>query len=523
MGMAFIWGYALHGVEAVPVRVEAHVRTGLPGVAVVGLPDAAVKEAKERIRSGAAASGLPLPTRRITVNLSPADLRKEGPGFDLPVALAVLAASGYLAPGAVGRVGAAGEVALDGLVRPVRGMLSMAEAAAAQEVDTFLVPITALPEAGSVGSVAVIGVRSLAEAVAALSDRRSRERLHRRGNRWLNRRKAAQEVEGPHLPDMADVAGHEQGRRALEVSAAGNHHLMMVGPPGSGKSMLARRVPSILPGLTEREQRIITRIHSAAGLRSAGDLSPVCRPFRAPHHSASRTAIVGGGPVPRPGEVTLAHLGVLFLDEMVEFSRDCLEALRQPLEDGSVTISRKNGTMAFPARCTLVAAVNPCPCGFAGKSGRRCRCTSSQVHRYHQRISGPVLDRVDLVVEVPALEVAMLDSADRAENSEAVRVRVEAARRYRRDRESSYGEDPCEDTDGRHHPLILEDRYLATADARSLLRQAVRREALGGRGFVRVLRVARTLADLDGDAAVEASHVAEALSFRGGSLPGLAA
>jgi magnesium chelatase family protein len=363
VSFASVWGFALVGIDAVPVRVEAHVRPGLPGVSVVGLPGAAVREAKERVRSGAACSGLPLPARRITINLSPGDVPKDGSGFDLPVAVATLAACGYMPLERLGSVGAVGEVSLDGVVRPIRGMLSVAESAGRLGLDLLIAPVEGLPVCTAVGSVPVVGVRSLAEAVAVLRDRQVGLRLQERGRRWLNMRtETAPESRSGDGTDMADVAGHGHAKRALEIVAAGGHHLLMVGSPGAGKTMLARRLPGILPPLGSAEALDVSRIWGAAGLGQPLSSLATDRPFRAPHHTASRAALVGGGVLLRPGEVSLAHHGVLFLDELPEFSRDALEALRQPLEEGCVTISRRSGTSVFPAACTMVAAMNPCPC-----------------------------------------------------------------------------------------------------------------------------------------------------------------
>ncbi len=367
--MAFVYGFALLGTEALPVRVEAHVRPGLPGMTIVGLPGAAVREARERVRSGSASSALPLPSQRITVNLSPGEVRKEGPGFDLPMALAVLSASGYMPSVTLRRVGAVGEVALDGLLRPVRGALAVAEAARRLDTEFLILPLGALPEAHEVGGVDLVGVRHLSEAVAACRDPALRSRLQERGRRWLARRRQTHGRVPSGQPDLADVAGHEHAKRALEVAAAGGHHLLMVGAPGSGKTMLARRVPSILPPLEREEAIEVTRVWSVAGLHPPEVGLVRNRPFRAPHHTVSRSGLVGGGPVPRPGEVSLAHRGVLFLDELTEFARDVREALRQPLEEGVVTITRRSGTCVFPARCTLVAAVNPCPCAYRLHTG----------------------------------------------------------------------------------------------------------------------------------------------------------
>ncbi len=506
MSVASVWGFALIGIDAVPVRVEAHARNGLPGVTIVGLPGAAVREAKERVRSGAASCGLPLPTRRITINLSPGDVPKEGSGFDLPVALATLAACGYLPPEAVRDIGAVGEVSLNGLVRPSRGMVSVAEAAGEVGVRLLITPVEGLPAASEVARMPVAGVRSLAEAVQVARDGCSRERVLERGRRWLrSRREEAASAEAGEMLDFEQVLGQHQAKRALEIVAAGGHHLLLVGSPGAGKTMLARRLPGILPGLTRDEAVDVTRVWSAAGLQVARAGLIKERPFRAPHHTASRAALVGGGIILRPGEVSLAHRGVLFLDEFPEFSRDALEALRQPLEEGRVAICRRSGTCLFPAACTLVAAMNPCPCGYLGHPAKPCRCPAAAIERYRARVSGPLLDRVDALIEVPPLTLTALDDRSSLESSVVVRARVTAAREFRRAREERA-------TRNGQRPGETRDRF--SPEARSLLRQALVRDALSGRAYVRVASLARTIADLDCLEDVGADHLAEALSLR---------
>jgi magnesium chelatase family protein len=504
MGLASMWGFAVVGIEAVPVRVEAHARSGLPGVTIVGLPGAAVREARERIRSGAASSGLALPTRRITINLSPGDVPKDGPGFDLPVALATLAACGYVPMECVRDVGAFGEVSLEGMIRPTRGMLSVAESASKVGVGLLITPIEGLPAASEVSAVPVAGVRSLAEAVLVVKDARSRARVIERGRRWVGARRAVP-AGARDSPDLAEVVGHHQAKRALEIVAAGGHHLLMVGSPGAGKTMLARRLAGILPPLTREEAVDVTRIWNAAGLQGVQVGLVTERPFRAPHHTASRAALVGGGALLRPGEVSLAHHGVLFLDELPEFSRDALEALRQPLEEGRIVISRRAGTSTFPAACTLVAAMNPCPCGYLGHAEKVCRCPAIGVERYRARISGPLVDRIDALIEVPPLTLSALDQAAGAECSAKVRERVVAAWAFRRERLQKQWEPSGH---------ALEDRSLLTTDARSLLRQALVRDSLSGRAYVRIISLARTIADLDNLLPVGPEHVAEALALR---------
>src|SRR6185503_9534245 len=467
---------ALAGIDAPEVAVEVHLGPGLPSFTIVGLPDTEVREAKDRVRAALNHTQFEFPARRITVNLAPADLPKDSGRFDLPIAIGILAASGQIAPEALAAHEFAGELSLTGDLRPVRGALANALQAALAE------------------GAHVLPARTLLEVVAHLC-----------GGAKLPRFEASARAPAHLYPDFSEVKGQPQAKRALEVAAAGGHSVLMMGPPGTGKSMLAVRFPGILPPLSEAEALEVAAIHSvsAAGFEAArwGE-----RPYRSPHHSASGAAMVGGGALPRPGEISLAHRGVLFLDELPEFDRDVLESLREPLESGKVSISRAARQSQFPARFQLVAAMNPCPCGHCGSPAGRCRCTPDRIARYRGRVSGPLADRVDIKLEVPAPRDADLMAPGATESSQAIRARVHAAHQRQLERQ------------GAPNALLGTreiDRLCGTdKEGDQLLRHALARLLLSARAYHRVLRVARTIADLAGEAAIGAAHIAEAIQYR---------
>ena len=490
------------GIDAYPVHVEVDTDRSLPTFTVVGLPDSAVRESKERVLAAIKNAGYQWPRRKITINLAPADRKKEGSAFDLPIAVGVLAASQQIKPVCLAKFALLGELSLNGNVRPVHGMLPMATSLHQQGLYGMIVPTQNAREAAIANGPLVYGVSSLNEALAILAGD-----AHQRPYE-LN----VEEVFSSNANygvDFAEVRGQDHAKRALEVAASGGHNLLMVGPPGSGKTMLARRLPTILPAPTLQEALDTTKIHSVAGILPAGQALVATRPFRAPHHTISDAGLIGGGAYPRPGEVSLSHHGVLFLDELPEFRRNVVEALRQPLEDHAVTITRAQISLAYPADFTLVAAMNPCPCGFLADARHTCTCSPAAIRRYRARVSGPLLDRIDIHIEVPTLAYDDLANEQDGENSAHIRQRVNAARRRQLDRFA--GELFCNAQMGPRHIR----RHCSLDDAgQSLLEKAMARLGLSARAYDRILKVARTIADLADDSTIQPRHLAEAIQYR---------
>ena len=499
-----IMSSALWGISSKLVHVEVDVSLGLPGFCMVGLPDAAVKESRDRVVAALKNSELDLPPRRITINLAPAHLRKEGPAYDLPIALAILAATGQLKPEALSGHLVFGELSLDGRLCPVRGALSLASAARPAKIKRIVLPAENAMEAAAIRDCEILPMKSLLEAVDYFSGKTPPELFHLDIEQFFKSSHI-------HNVDFSDVRGQEHAKRALAVAAAGGHNVLMIGPPGSGKSMLSQRLPSILPELTLEESLETTRIYSISSRLSPGQALINRRPFRAPHHTLSDIALIGGGSYPRPGEVSLAHHGVLFLDELPEFSKNALEVLRQPLEDGQVTISRAAAAVTFPSRFMLVAAMNPCPCGYYTDPSRECTCHPAQIHKYLGKISGPLLDRFDIHLEAPAVKYQELIGQGASETSHSIRERITATRQRQSQR---YRNDPGVFVNAHLGPRLIRSYCHLGPEGHALLKAAMTRLSLSARAYHRILKVARTIADLEGEENIQPAHVGEAIQYR---------